>query len=126
MREHLRRDGCVVLTGDEGNPEQVVVEGVITAFVPSRDGSHCVCGADCRHRICAMSPRARRSVVIDAIFCRGSLVLACAYTAEGVVGHNRYLGIDPGLSGALAIVETINGVPALIDATDMPTVEIKS
>jgi crossover junction endodeoxyribonuclease RuvC len=32
----------------------------------------------------------------------------------------RYLGVDPGLSGALAIVETINGVPALVDATDMP------
>lgn len=35
----------------------------------------------------------------------------------------KYLGIDPGLSGALAIVETINGdVPALIDAIDMPAV----
>ena len=33
----------------------------------------------------------------------------------------RYLGIDPGLSGALAIVETINGVPVLIDAIDMPS-----
>jgi crossover junction endodeoxyribonuclease RuvC len=33
----------------------------------------------------------------------------------------RYLGIDPGLSGALAIVETINGVPVLIDAVDMPS-----
>ena len=33
----------------------------------------------------------------------------------------RYLGIDPGLSGALAIVETINGVPALVDAIDMPS-----
>jgi crossover junction endodeoxyribonuclease RuvC len=32
----------------------------------------------------------------------------------------RYLGIDPGLSGALAIVETINGVPVLIGAIDMP------
>jgi hypothetical protein len=32
----------------------------------------------------------------------------------------RYLGIDPGLSGALAIVETINGVPMLVDVTDMP------
>jgi crossover junction endodeoxyribonuclease RuvC len=32
----------------------------------------------------------------------------------------RYLGIDPGLSGALAIVETINGVSALVDAIDMP------
>jgi crossover junction endodeoxyribonuclease RuvC len=34
----------------------------------------------------------------------------------------RYLGIDPGLSsGALAIVETINGVPMLVDAIDMPS-----
>jgi hypothetical protein len=32
----------------------------------------------------------------------------------------RLLGIDPGLSGALAIVETIGGVPTLIDAVDMP------
>jgi Holliday junction resolvasome RuvABC endonuclease subunit len=32
----------------------------------------------------------------------------------------RYLGIDPGLSGALAIVETINDVPVLVDAIDMP------
>jgi crossover junction endodeoxyribonuclease RuvC len=33
----------------------------------------------------------------------------------------KYLGIDPGLSGALAIVETFNGVPALIDVIDMPS-----
>src|SRR5215471_18207477 len=33
----------------------------------------------------------------------------------------RYLGIDPGLSGALAIVETINGLPVLADAIDMPS-----
>ena len=32
----------------------------------------------------------------------------------------RYLGVDPGLSGALAIIETINSVPVLIDAIDMP------
>ena len=32
----------------------------------------------------------------------------------------RNLGVDCGLSGALAVVETINGVPALIDAIDMP------
>jgi crossover junction endodeoxyribonuclease RuvC len=32
----------------------------------------------------------------------------------------KTLGIDPGLTGALAVVETINGVPTLIDATDMP------
>jgi crossover junction endodeoxyribonuclease RuvC len=32
----------------------------------------------------------------------------------------KYLGIDPGLSGALAIVETINGLPTLVDAIDMP------
>jgi crossover junction endodeoxyribonuclease RuvC len=33
----------------------------------------------------------------------------------------RYLGVDPGLSGALAIVETINSVPMLVDAVDMPS-----
>jgi hypothetical protein len=33
----------------------------------------------------------------------------------------RYLGVDCGLSGALAVVETINGVPVLIDAIDMPS-----
>jgi hypothetical protein len=32
----------------------------------------------------------------------------------------KILGVDPGLSGALAIVETINGVPVLVDAIDMP------
>ena len=34
----------------------------------------------------------------------------------------RYLGIDPGISGALAIIEMVNGVPALVDAVDMPAV----
>jgi hypothetical protein len=33
----------------------------------------------------------------------------------------RYLGVDCGLSGALAIVETINGLPVLVDAIDMPS-----
>ena len=33
----------------------------------------------------------------------------------------RYLGVDPGLSGALAIVETINDVPVLVDAIDTPS-----
>jgi crossover junction endodeoxyribonuclease RuvC len=33
----------------------------------------------------------------------------------------RYLGVDPGMSGALAIVETINSVPVLVAAIDMPT-----
>jgi crossover junction endodeoxyribonuclease RuvC len=33
----------------------------------------------------------------------------------------RYLGVDPGIGGALAIVETINGVPTLVDAVDMPS-----
>ena len=32
----------------------------------------------------------------------------------------RYLGIDCGFSGALAVIETINGVPVLVDAIDMP------
>jgi hypothetical protein len=33
----------------------------------------------------------------------------------------RVLGVDPGISGALAIVEAINGVPMLVDAIDMPS-----
>jgi hypothetical protein len=45
MREHLRRDGSVVLTGDEGDHDQIIVEGIITAFAPNRNGSRCVCGA---------------------------------------------------------------------------------
>ena len=43
---------------------------------------------------------------------------------RSVLDHLKFgndLGIDPDLSGALAIVETINGVPALIDAIDMPS-----
>ena len=36
------------------------------------------------------------------------------------------LGIDPGLSGALAIVEIVDGIATLVDATDMPTAGIKS
>jgi crossover junction endodeoxyribonuclease RuvC len=32
----------------------------------------------------------------------------------------RFLGIDPGLVGGLAIVEPINGIPMLIDAIDVP------
>jgi Holliday junction resolvasome RuvABC endonuclease subunit len=32
----------------------------------------------------------------------------------------KYLGVDPGLSGALAVIEMINGVPALVDAIDTP------
>jgi Holliday junction resolvasome RuvABC endonuclease subunit len=33
----------------------------------------------------------------------------------------RYCGIDPGLSGALAIVETVDDIPTLFDAIDMPS-----
>ena len=32
----------------------------------------------------------------------------------------RFLGVDPGLSGALAIIEMINGLPMLVDVIDMP------
>jgi hypothetical protein len=32
----------------------------------------------------------------------------------------KILGVDPGLSGALAVVELINGVPMLLDVVDMP------
>jgi hypothetical protein len=34
----------------------------------------------------------------------------------------RYLGVDCGLSGALAVVEMIDGIPALADVIDMPVV----
>jgi hypothetical protein len=34
----------------------------------------------------------------------------------------RYLGIDPGLSGALAVIETVNGLPTLVDVIDMPVI----
>lgn len=43
---------------------------------------------------------------------------------RSVLDHLKFgndLGIDPDLAGTLAIVETINGVPALIDAVDMPS-----
>jgi hypothetical protein len=33
----------------------------------------------------------------------------------------KALGIDPGLSGALAIVEFIGGIPVLVDTIDMPS-----
>jgi crossover junction endodeoxyribonuclease RuvC len=32
----------------------------------------------------------------------------------------RILGVDPGLSGAFAVIEMINGVPVLVDAADVP------
>jgi crossover junction endodeoxyribonuclease RuvC len=38
----------------------------------------------------------------------------------------RYLGIDPGTVGGLAIVETFNGVPMLVDAIDVPLTGIKA
>jgi hypothetical protein len=33
----------------------------------------------------------------------------------------RAPGVDPGLSGAIAIVETVNGVSMLLDVIDMPS-----
>jgi hypothetical protein len=33
----------------------------------------------------------------------------------------KALGVDPGLSGALAIVEFIGGIPVLVDTIDMPS-----
>ena len=32
----------------------------------------------------------------------------------------RYLGVDCGLSGALAVIETVNGLPTFVDVIDMP------
>lgn len=45
MREHTRRDGAVVLTGDGDDPDQVVVEAVVATFSPVKGGLHCACGA---------------------------------------------------------------------------------
>jgi hypothetical protein len=45
MRENQRLDGCVVLTGDGDDHDQVVVEGIVTEFTPVRGNSLCICGA---------------------------------------------------------------------------------
>jgi crossover junction endodeoxyribonuclease RuvC len=36
----------------------------------------------------------------------------------------RYLGVDCGLSGALAVLELVNDMPTLIDAIDMPVMGV--
>jgi crossover junction endodeoxyribonuclease RuvC len=35
----------------------------------------------------------------------------------------KYLGVDCGLSGALAVVERINGIATLVDCIDMPVID---
>ena len=45
MREFFRRDGAVVLTGDDGDEDQVVVEAAVVAFRPVPGNARCVCGA---------------------------------------------------------------------------------
>jgi hypothetical protein len=45
MREHTRRDGAVVLTGDGDDQDQVIVEATVARFTPVRDGLQCSCGA---------------------------------------------------------------------------------
>jgi hypothetical protein len=45
MREHTRRDGAVVLTGDDGDDDQVTVEARVVSFTPIRNGLQCPCGA---------------------------------------------------------------------------------
>jgi hypothetical protein len=45
MREHLRRDGAVVLTGDGDDQDQVIVEAIVASFTPVKDGLQCPCGA---------------------------------------------------------------------------------
>jgi hypothetical protein len=45
MREHLRRDGAVVLTSDGDDQDQVIVEAVVISFTPIRNGLQCPCGA---------------------------------------------------------------------------------
>ena len=52
MREHYRRDGAAVLSGDGDDGDQVVVEAVVTEFLPARDSLHCPCGAELRRWSC--------------------------------------------------------------------------
>ena len=46
MREVPRRDGTVVLFGDDGDNDEVYVEPAIDAFVPINGNLRCGCGAD--------------------------------------------------------------------------------
>jgi hypothetical protein len=45
VREVSRRDGCVALCGEDGDPDMVVVEPAVISFAPVRGNSGCVCGA---------------------------------------------------------------------------------
>jgi hypothetical protein len=45
MRVEESRDGCVAIVDDTTN-DTVVVEAIITAFVPARGSLRCDCGAD--------------------------------------------------------------------------------
>jgi len=49
MREHARRGGSVVLTGDGDDQDQVIVEAVVTAFTPVPGNSFCACGKPVQH-----------------------------------------------------------------------------
>ena len=46
MREVPRRDGIVVLFGDDGDNDEIYVEPAIDAFVPINGNLRCGCGAD--------------------------------------------------------------------------------
>ena len=35
--------------------------------------------------------------------------------ARGGITVTRFFGVDPGFSGALAVVETVNSIPVLVD-----------
>jgi hypothetical protein len=67
MREHYRRDGAAVLSGDGDDGDQVVVEAVVTNFTPTRDSLHCTCGAELRRWSCRPVADAPRSSAIVAI-----------------------------------------------------------
>ena len=72
-----------------------------------------------------VDPAAGSFVVLEIAGLLGRRFIGCdaAWTgkkSDGGCAMTRYLGVDPGLSGALAIIETINSVPVLIDAIDMP------
>jgi hypothetical protein len=72
MREHLRCDGAIVLSGDGDDSDQVMVEGVVTGFAPVRGNLHCACGAELR-------PWHWRSSSADTVelVCRCNRTLAC-------------------------------------------------
>ena len=48
MREHPRRDGCVVLYADDNDDDSAIVEPIVAAFTANGSALHCSCGAPLR------------------------------------------------------------------------------